>query len=123
MRVQEVFFEQEQNGHRVEIIKIYDAASAREAFAEMDDAALDFLTQALNLAGSYDPADIPEKSSLEFADFLWEELRDNAREDGNVCSFFIVQEVREGVSRNLYVSPDWPSAEAFAKQKCTLPPE
>lgn len=117
MRVQEVFFEREQNGHRVEVIKTYDAASAREAFAEMDDAALDFLAEALNLAGSYDLADIPEKTSPVFADFVWEELLDRAREDGNVCSFFVVHEVDSGKSRYLYVSPDWPSAESFAKER------
>lgn len=117
MPVQKVFFEQEQNGRRVEVIKTYDAALAREAFAEMDDSALNFLAESLNLADSYDRADIPERTSPDFVDFLWEDLQENAREDGNVCSFFIVQEVHAGVSRGLCVSPDWPSAEAFAKRR------
>ena len=120
MPVQEVFFEQEQNGHRVEVIKTYDAAFAREAFAEMDDPALDFLVKALDLAGSYDRAEIPERSSSEFADFLWEELQDSAREEGNVRSFFVVQEALSGTPQSLYVSPDWPSAEAFAKGRIPL---
>lgn len=121
MRVQEIFFEQERNGHRLEVIKTYDTASAREAFADMDDGALNWLAKALDLAGSYSPGDIPEKTSSEYADFLWEELLDRAREDGNICSFFVVQEVHAGVSRSLYTSPDWPSAEAFAKQRQVLP--
>lgn len=120
MRVQEVFFETEQNGHRIEVVKTYDAAFAREAFVEMDDAALDFLAEALKLAGSYDLLDIPKKTSSQFADFLWDELQDSAREDGNVCSFFVVQEIRSGRSQNLYVAPDWPSAEAFAKGRIGL---
>jgi len=117
VRVQEVFFEHEQGDHRTEVVKTYDAALAREAFAEIDDAARDFLAEALHLADSYDPADIPDRANPEFADFLWEDLQENAREDGNVCSFFIVREVHAGVSQCLYVSPDFPSAEAFAKRK------
>ena len=115
MRIQEVFFEQEQNGNRVEVIKTYDAAFAREAFAEMDDAALDFLAESLSLEDSYDLAEIPKRTSSEFLDFLWEEVQDNAHEDGNVCSFFIVRQVHSGDSRTLYVSPDWTSAEGFVK--------
>jgi len=123
MRVQEVFFDQEQNGHRVEVIKTYDIVAAHEAFAELNDSALDFLANALKLADSYDLADIPDKTSPEYADFLWQELEDCSREDGNVCSFFVVQEVHSGNGKTVFISPDWPSAEAFAKQKCTLPPE
>jgi hypothetical protein len=32
-------------------------------------------------------------------------------------SFFVVNEVKGTVSESLYVSPDWPSAQAFAKQR------
>lgn len=115
MRVQEIFFEQQENGRRLEVIKTYDALLAREAFAELSSAALDFLVNALDLAKSYDLSEIPEKTSPEFEDFLWEEVLDCAREDGNVRSFFIVRETDPQASRSLYVSPDWPSAEAFAK--------
>lgn len=115
MRVQETFFEQEKNGRRIEVIKTYDAVFAREAFAELNSPAIEFLANALDLAKSYDLSEIPEKTSPEFEDFLWEEVLDSAREDGNDCSFFIVREIDSHASRSLYVSPDWPSAEAFAK--------
>ena len=44
-------------------------------------------------------------------------MLDSAREDGNLLSFFVVSEAQNGISKHLYVSPDWPSAEAFAKKR------
>ena len=40
-----------------------------------------------------------------------------AREDGNLLSFFIVNQTKGGHTESLYVSPDWPSAEAFAQSQ------
>jgi hypothetical protein len=54
------------------------------------------------------------------ADFLWEELLEAAREDGNLLSFFVVNEAKGNVSESIYVSPDWPSAEAFAKKRIVV---
>ena len=42
---------------------------------------------------------------------------EQAREDGNLLSFFIVNETVGPHRESLYVSPDWPSAEAFAKER------
>jgi hypothetical protein len=53
--------------------------------------------------------------TLPVEDFLWAELLEAAHEDGNTLSFFVVNEVNGTASKSLYVSPDWPSAEAFAK--------
>jgi hypothetical protein len=48
---------------------------------------------------------------------LWEELLEAAREDGSLLSFFVVNEATGSRSESLYVSPDWPSAEAFARSR------
>jgi hypothetical protein len=119
MPKQEVFFEQNVSGARVEVIKSYDQAYAREAFREMDGAALKMLWTSLSLENSYERADLPSLGNPEGdgEDFLWEELLDSAREVGNKRSFFIVNEKIAGHESSLYVSPDWPSAEAFAKQR------
>jgi hypothetical protein len=38
-----------------------------------------------------------------------------AREDGNLLSFFVVTTSTGRTSASVYVSPDWPSAEAVTK--------
>jgi hypothetical protein len=43
-----------------------------------------------------------------------------AQEDGPLLSFFIVNEMKGRLNENLFVSPDWPSAEAFAKNRIAL---
>jgi hypothetical protein len=42
---------------------------------------------------------------------------ESAREYGQEVSFFIVNETRDRRSESVWVSPDWPSAESFAKQR------
>ena len=39
---------------------------------------------------------------------------------GNEVSFFIVNEIHGARSEGLWVSPDWPSAESFAKDRLSL---
>jgi len=112
MPQQETFFENEIDGRRIAVIKTYDQKLAREAFDAMDVSAHTRLWQSLDVDASHDPEDIP--SSPDREDFLWEELSDAAREDGSVLSFFVVTEAHGARSESLYVSPDWPSAEAFA---------
>jgi hypothetical protein len=82
----------------------------------MDEAAQKYLWSSLGINESYDAVDLPPRHDAAGEDFLWEELLDAAREDGNLLSFFVVNE-ENGISTNLYVSPDWPSAEAFAKDR------
>lgn len=117
MPKEEVYFEQQTNGRRIEVLKTYDHAFAREAFGNMDDNALGVLADALEIAANNDPADIPPRSSPEYGGFLWDEMQDAAREDGNQLSFFVVTEARAGKSESLFVSPDWPSAERFARSR------
>jgi hypothetical protein len=85
----------------------------------MDDDALQQLWKTLKPEEIYDPAGLPTLGDTEGEgeSFLWDELLEQAREDGSTLSFFIVNELREGNAENLFVSPDWPSAETFAKAR------
>ncbi len=116
MPSQEVFFEQESEGRRIEVLKSYDQNYAREAFKNMDEEAQQDLWNSMKPEELYDPAGLPTpQEPEERAAFLWDELVEQAREDWQTHSFFIVNEVKGGRREALYVSPDWPSAEAFAK--------
>jgi hypothetical protein len=119
MPQQEVFFEQVTSDRRIQVLKTYDPAYTREVFEEMDDDAQALLWSSLDIEQTYDPADLPSPDDPDRADFLWDELLDAAREDvrlnPNLRSFLVVTEMRNAALQSLYVSPDWPSAETFAK--------
>src|SRR4051812_31798563 len=110
MPKQEVFFEQIRGGHRVEVLKTYDQSFAREAFDNMESDAQAYLWNALRIEDTYDPTELPPAQDPDRGDFLWDELLEAAREDGNLLSFFVVNEADGTMSTTLYVSPDWPSA-------------
>jgi hypothetical protein len=110
MPQQETYFEQQVGDKRIVVLKSYDAAFAREAFDHMSPEALSFLENSLDLDGA------PSSASGEYADALWEGVQDGAREDWNRFSYFIVSEEVGSRSAALYVSSDWPSAEAYAKR-------
>lgn len=112
---QELFFEQEIDGRRIQVLKTYDTTYAREVFAEMDAAAQSHLWDSLRIETNYEAKDIPYRGTPERAEFLWDELLDAAREDGNLLSVFVVNELTGSATRSLYVSPDWPSAESYAR--------
>lgn len=117
---QEVFFEQQTGNRRVEVLKTYDRTYAREVFSGIDTEARKALAAALELEKNYEPADIPNSDGIDYDDFLWDELleaaREDVRNDPNLYSFFVVTVAKSGHSQDLYVSPDWPSAEAYAKK-------
>jgi hypothetical protein len=94
MPKQETFFEQTVGGRRIEVVKSYDQAYARQAFRSMDGDALQRLWTSLKLEEIYDPAGLPALNDPEGEGdaFLWDELLEQAREDGPVLSFFIVNE-------------------------------
>lgn len=117
MPQQEVFFEQQTGDGRVQVLKTYDQTYAREVFSNMDDVAQNHLWNSLGVDENYEPADVPLRGDPERQDFLWEELLDAAREEGNLLSFFVVSEEVGTGAASLYVSADWPSAEAFAKRR------
>ncbi len=126
MPKQEVFFEQSFSGTRIEVLKSYDEGYAREAFDSMNEEARKHLWDALKPEENYDAAELPKlndpaDTNDEAGAFLWDELAEQSLEDPRASprlnSFFIVNETAGGQSESLYVSPDWPSAEAFAKQR------
>ncbi len=115
MPQQELFFEQMIGNRRIEVLKTYDTAYTREAFGNMDGTAREFLWKALRIDETCEQGDIPPIDSQDGMDFLWDTLLEESREDGNLLSFFIVTEATGTISKSLYVSPDWPSAESFAQ--------
>lgn len=120
MPKQEVFFEQEANGRRVEVVKSYDQVYAREAFTNMDDDAYRQLWSSLKPEDIYDASELPAlgQADGEGEAFLWDELLEQAREEGSLLSFFVVNvQAGERPAESLYVSPDWPSAASFAKKR------
>ncbi|MDW5266669.1 MULTISPECIES: hypothetical protein [Acidobacteriaceae] len=109
MPSQEIFLKLESDGKHIEVVKTYDSAFAKEAFAEMNDDAKAFLGKSLIEDG------VLEASELPFSDDdLWQGVEEGAREDWNSFSYFVVRE--EGSERrDLFVSSNWPVAERFAK--------
>jgi hypothetical protein len=127
MPKQEIFFEQQSNERRVEVLKSYDQTYAREAFGNMDEQALKHLWEALKPEENYEASELPSLNNPDDVNgeaeaFLWDELVDQALEDARasprLTSFFIVNETVSGKQEeSIYVSPDWPSAESFAKTR------
>jgi len=119
MPQQDIFFAQATGDRHIQVLKTYDPGYAREVFDEMDEDAQAILWKSLDIEQNYDAADLPSPDDPDRADFLWEELMDSAREDvrqdPNLRSFFVVNEIRSIAPQSLYVSADWPSAESFAK--------
>jgi hypothetical protein len=116
MPMQEIYLEQEFDSSLFQVLKSYDTAFAKEVFEGVGEDALKHLSKALSIDELYDSEDIPAAPE-EFADFIWEELQDAAIEDGNTRSFFIVKRSSTSGNEFLYVSGDWPSAEAFVKDR------
>ena len=114
MPIQETFLDRDTAGHRVQVIKTYDAQYASESFGQMTEGAKEHLWRSLSIDETYEADDLPALGSAERDDFLLEELMSAGREDWNKFSYFVVIETREGKTDPTYVSGDWPSAEAFA---------
>lgn len=112
---QELFFEQSAGDCEIQVLKTYDQSYAREVFDDMNESARMHLWKSLGIHENFEAADVPRIHTLDGADFLWDQLVEAAREDGNLLSFFVVIESKGALSKSLYVGPDWPSAEVFAK--------
>jgi hypothetical protein len=115
MPIQETYLEQQSGLNHFQVIKSYDVAFAKEAFLGMDEDALEHLSTSLRLEENFEPEDIPA-SPAESPDFLWEAMYDSATEEGHTRSFFIVRHSTPATDSFLYVSGDWPSAEAYVKR-------
>lgn len=118
---QEVFMSEDAGNTTIEVIKTYDTSYAQEAFRAMGDEARRTLAATLEIDANYDENDVPSSNEADYEDLLWEELQSAAREDVRqspiLSSYFVVTERREGVTEDVYVGPDWPSAEGFAKRR------
>ena len=118
---QETFLRESANGVEVEVIKTYDKSYAQEVFRGMSAEALKALAATLNLEEAYEATDIPAPDAANYADFLWDELCEEAIEDVRqypvLNSFFVVIETIAGKEQELFISVDWPSAEAFARNR------
>lgn len=118
---QETFLREAANGVEVEVIKTYDKTFAHEVFDGMGDEALKTLAATLKFGEKYETSDIPSPDDADYEDFIWEEICESAVEDvrqsPSLSSFFVVIENNAGKSQELYVSPDWPSAEAYARNR------
>lgn len=116
MPLQETYLDTPISQGRALVIKTYDVKLAHEIFQGLNEKALERVAEALHLNDLYETEDIPSSESPDYGDFLWETLYDEANEDGQIKSFFIVnREISGQPPEPLYVSADWPSAETFVK--------
>ncbi len=113
MPAQEMFLDRQVGAERIQVLKTYDTVFAREVFAGMEPDALDHLAESLSVE-SDEAASGPDS---DYADILWDEMADSAREDGQRCSFFVVKRSSSMTGDSLlYVSGDWPSAEQYMRR-------
>lgn len=117
MTQQETFFTERAGSIQLIVFKTYDERFAHDSFQVLSDGALASLAESLKLAEQFDPSEIPRPEEEGFAELLWGELKESAREEWDRFSYFVVQEVDDGEVRPIFVSPDWPSAEAFAESR------
>lgn len=120
-----MFFEQHAGDRLIAVVKTYDPSYAREVYSKVDDEAKQCLTAALEIEENYDQEDIPDPNGQDYDGFLWEALSEASQEDvrqsPRLNSFFVVTETKAGGAEDIYVSADWPSAEAFAKKRTLQP--
>jgi len=112
---QETFLTVNSGEETVEVLKTYDETYAREAFRNMDDAALAHLAASLKPESIYEESGIPKPGDVGYEDFIWDVMVDDAREDWKTFSYFVVTRSNGRKTEELFVSGDWPTAEAYVK--------
>ena len=112
MPKQETYLRKTVDGLHVEVVKSYDVTFAREAFNMMNEQAMAFLSHSLVADGKVDLAEEPPADEDQLAEALWQGVEEGAREDWNKFSYFVVLTGTAPV----YISSDWPSAEAYANR-------
>ena len=113
---QETFLSVQSGDELLEVLKTYDEAFAKEAFRNMDDDALAQLAASLKFETLYERDNIPKPQDEGYEEFVWDVMLDEAREDYNTFSYFVVTKTLGSKSEELFVSPDWPTAEAYVKK-------
>lgn len=116
MPQQEKFMAIRKGDATIEVLKVHDEKYARAAFQKMDDDALAQLAESLNLESLFEPDEIPAPTDEGYSDFIWDVVVDEAREDWNTFSYFVVTKFLGPSREDLFVSPDWPTAETFVKR-------
>ncbi len=114
MHQQEIFLDETIDGKRVQVIKTYDESYAREAFRSMSDDAKAFLWRSLKPEDLYEAEGLPKELGEEYDAFLLDVLISEGREEWNTFSYFVVT---TPAADPVFVSPDWPTAEAFARSE------
>ena len=122
MQGQETFLSVRNGDELLEVLKTYDKSFAREAFRNMDEVALAQLAESLDFEKLYEPEKIPKPQDEDYDEFVWDVMADEAREEYNTFSYFVVTRTVGGKSDLLFVSPDWPTAEAYVKKAQTSEP-
>ncbi len=112
---QETFLSLKKGDETIEVLKTYDEQFAKEAFRNMDDSALAHLAASLKPESIYEPSGIPKPNDEGYEDFLWDVMVDEAREEWNSFSYFVVTRSLGRKTEEVFVSPDWPTAEAYVK--------
>jgi hypothetical protein len=115
MPSQELYLEKKAGLDVFQVLKTYDTAFAKETFAGMDESAVEHLSKSLSISEEFAPEEMPT-SPTDIADLIWEEMYDSAREQGQTRSYFVVRRSSESSDHFLYVSGDWPSAEAYVNK-------
>ena len=113
---QETFLTVRNGDETVEVLKTHDEGFAREAFRSMDEDALSHLAQSLNLESLFAEGDFPTPTDENYEDLVWEAMVDEAREDWNAFSYFVVTKTTGRKTEELFVSADWATAEAYVKR-------
>lgn len=112
---QQTFMTTKVGNRIIEVLKTYDQAYAREVFKNMDDAALTFLAASLDLTRQFVLEEIPKPTDDSYEEFLWDVMLDSAREDWKNLSYYVVIRSDGHNIEELFVSPDWPTAESYVK--------
>jgi hypothetical protein len=112
MPSQELYLEKKAGLDTFQVLKSYDTSLAKEAFAAMDEGAIEHLSASLSISEEYSTDEMPT-SPDGLADLVWEAMYDSANEFGQTKSYFIVRRTSSSGEDFLYVSGDWPSAESY----------
>lgn len=113
---QETFLSVQNGDELLEVLKTYDETFARAAFRNMDEDALAQLAESLKFDALYETDNIPKSQDEGYEEFVWDVMVEEAREEYNTFSYFVVTKTRGSRSEELFVSPDWPTAEAYVKK-------
>jgi hypothetical protein len=113
---QETFLSIQNGDELLEVLKTYDESFAQEVFRNMDEDAMAQLAESLKFESLYEAEGIPKPHEDGYEEFVWDVMVEEAREEYNTFSYFVVTKTVGSKSDQLFVSPDWPTAEAYVRK-------